>query len=265
MIRYILSGFLVFGLAACATVMDDTSQDIAFEVLGAEESYCIVDNGMLRYRVFPPETRRITKKPGDLVVECFADGGRSQKAVYGQKTADAHKFNALTGGAGGLVDYHTGALFQYPERIVMDFRSTPPQMAPLPSYQHTLQANPEFNQKERIQSGMPALPGEYGREPHVPQRRHGGESLSADLSPVGTVIEPGVAAPPAQSVPTSRPSGGDADSLTREMNPGVFSRPPRAQSSAPAAPQNFVPPSAPPSSYNSGYSPAAPIPLYMEP
>lgn len=221
--RLIALFLLVFSLSGCASALESATQDVTFLTPGTHDSLCYVDNGETKYRVWPPETRRIGKRPGPLTVKCFADGNREKTVVIDQESQPVALANAFNGFAPGLfVDYKTGALFIYPDTVTVDFTDMSPQSQALPNYELLLREDPSLFGMEEFRPGRPALMRDVGKVPSVMRKREDKDEEGGSQE----VIAPASSGSAEAAEPiTYEPSGEaeDSESLTIRMNPQVFS------------------------------------------
>lgn len=134
MTKYLLP--LVLLLAGCATVLDHSTQKINFQTVGATEADCMVEiDGKYRYNVKTPQTVTIQKSRRDMLVTCRAAGNRFKKMVVTSTISGwtaANVSNGLVPGA--LYDAETGAMFSYPDIVIVDFTNTVATPDALPGY-----------------------------------------------------------------------------------------------------------------------------------
>lgn len=136
MFRFLALSVATVALTACGTVVDKSSQVVEFEAIGARDVMCMVHTKDFKYRVFPPQKVMLKKAERDLNVDCYASGGREKKMVV-ETTLSPWTFGNVVDGAvpGGVYDFHTGGMFRYPEKVVVDFTDTQAGIGLLPKYE----------------------------------------------------------------------------------------------------------------------------------
>ncbi|MCB9991701.1 MAG: hypothetical protein H6867_10105 [Rhodospirillales bacterium] len=215
--RLLASAALILSLSACASALEKATQEVNVVTPGAHESVCYLDNGEVIYRVWPPQTVRVSKRPGDLKVRCVADGDREKSVTIDTQHQALVLANAFNGFAPGIfIDYHTGAMFAYPETITVDFSDMQAGKMPRPAYDRYLQDNPDLFGMEEFRPGDAALMSDRYEEPVALKKR---EFInSSDFAPIAAPAETGEAG----GESGEGASDASADSLTRQMNPQVF-------------------------------------------
>lgn len=232
--RYIPIALAVFSLSACSTVIDRSTQEVTLETPGTDGAQCLMEWPGYRMRVWTPKTVRITKADGPMEVTCRAPGNREKKVAVQPITPSSFTLNIFNGFLPGAVyDRESGAMYQYPDKIVVDFTGTVPQEMPMPDYQRMLDENPGLMQMEEFRPGRPALQrDEYYQAPELQPRRTDQELFSSAVYDAASSrgeaavmqddgVSPGAASAPAAPLPSGT-SGMTADQLTRSMNPSVF-------------------------------------------
>lgn len=130
--------FALLFLSACSTVINDSFQKVTVLTPGAENSSCDLSRDGLLYKVRPPQTITLKNSEEAMTVTCRASGNRVQTLLIEPKLAKEVVYNATTGFVPGFItDYHTGAMFKFPETIIVDFESVPVMAETLPDYQRT--------------------------------------------------------------------------------------------------------------------------------
>lgn len=133
-IKYLALTAAALGMSSCTTMVEKASQDITVEAIGAREVWCYLVANEAKFKALPPQTLKIKKSRDDLIVDCYASGGRNLKKIIPSKFDQLAMANAVTGGLGLLYDLHTGAANVYPDRIVADFTTHEVKMYGLPTY-----------------------------------------------------------------------------------------------------------------------------------
>lgn len=126
-------------LSGCSTVLENSSQRVTFETVGAQNALCAVMLGenQMRYTVHPPQKVWIKKSSLPLNVDCNAPGNRHRSLIIESEIAGTTFLNAFNGTLGAFYDGQSGAMFKYPDNIIIDFSDTVAELAPLPSYHNT--------------------------------------------------------------------------------------------------------------------------------
>lgn len=213
-------------LTGCSSVVDRATQDVTVETPGAAGAQCLMEWSGHRMRIWTPKTVKITKDEGPMTVTCLAPGNREKKVVIEPITPSSYSYNFLTGFLpGALYDRDTGAMWLYPEKIVVDFTGMPVQQMPKPDYQELLDANPGLAGMEEFRPGRAALQRDKDYvAPELQPRRPDSEIFSGDEGGGDATWQGGGSAPSLKAG-----SGASAEQLNRQMNPGVFSRDPEAE------------------------------------
>ena len=218
----------VFLLSACSSMTDGATQEITIETPGTDGAVCVLDRPGHTMRVWAPKTVRITKTADPMTVTCRAPGNREKTVVLQPDIPTSFYVNLANGLLPGAVyDYNTGAMYQYPEKVVIDFSDMRPQKMPLPDYQRVLDENPDVFDMEEWRPGIPAMQRDRDYiEPVLKTRRTDQEIFSdVGLNTVHTGAESvsmdAVGVPAPAPVPSGK--GLSAEQLTRKMNPQVFS------------------------------------------
>ena len=150
-------------LAGCATLVEDSSQTINFQAVGATDVMCDVDSGQVKYTVRPPQTITVKKSKLDLNLTCMAAGNRVQTMSVPSSLSGWTFGNIVGGGVipGTLYDGETGAMFKYPEVVIIDFSGTVARVDSLPSYHAPDGVDPSYARNvENIGPNTMRLPGD---------------------------------------------------------------------------------------------------------
>lgn len=218
MVRQICFALAALLLASCATALKTPTQDLKINIVGAGEALCDVTQKGRRYRAYAPGSIRIYKDKSPMTVRCVAGGNREQSIVLESKITEVVAANAVNGFIPGLGwDYASGAMFQYPYEVTMDFSAMRPTANPEPEYQRVLDQNPDMMGMEEFRPGRAALISDRGTGvPTLPLR----STTPDDVNLIGGMEEEALPAPAAPAV--SDGASPSADDLTRTMNPNVF-------------------------------------------
>lgn len=221
-------------LASCSSAFTGETQKVTVETPGARDSKCILNNGEIPYTAYPPQTITISRRAPVLEVTCHAYGNRDKTIQVEAENPDSYYLNVLNGGIGAVADRVSGAMYRYPEKIVVDFTDEKPRPYPLPDYHLGYLENPAVAGLEEFRAGNPALlRDQYERIPSMKKREMTDEEgqdtaidavIGQESKTDGGGETDGAAAEPsaASAEPASSGTSGQADSLTRSHNPGVF-------------------------------------------
>jgi hypothetical protein len=237
---FFMRGFIVIVLvllvmpliAACSTVVNGQTQTIRVETPGAQEAECTLDNGN-KYKAYNGTTLTIMRSHKDLVVHCFAAGNREKTITVESGTNDWAIGNVATGIVPGLAyDHYSGAMFEYPSVITVDFIGVPTRGFELPEYHNRDAPNPYMQGIENYGPAQAMKQGEEWNTAPVIERRtpensnpfqgSSAQPPQAAASSVSTAMMAPVPAQPMPSQATPVMRGGTAEELTRSMNPSVF-------------------------------------------
>lgn len=155
--------FLPF-LASCSTLTDGSTQRVSFKTIGAENAYCDIllgDHGY-KYSVHPPQTISIQRSRKPMFIACTAPGNRAKDAVIESGIANTAYLNTLTLGLTLPWDASTGAMYEYPEEVVIDFSGSLSKVQPLPSYHNKGTLDPQAQGIEFLGPDTPALETDSG-------------------------------------------------------------------------------------------------------
>lgn len=163
-IRITLAMFATLTLGACSTVTEGSQQQITFETVGAVDAICEINQGAndYQYQVRPPQTIWVKKTRRDLNIECVAPGNRKASKVVETDVAATTFLNVFNGVLpGAAYDAESGAIFKYPDKIVIDFTSEVAKPNPLPSYHNLDTLDPDREASvENMGPDNPEVPGE---------------------------------------------------------------------------------------------------------
>lgn len=175
LVRFGAMASAVVMLSGCATIIEKPTQDLKIEILGTGEALCDITQPGHRYRAYAPSTIKIRKSNEPLNVRCFAPGNREKTVVLESKVTNTVLANVSTGVLPGMSwDAASGAMFKYPDTVVVDFSAMPPQPYPLPDYQAVLNANPGLIGLEEFRPGRSALISDMGTPAPTMQKRPDG-------------------------------------------------------------------------------------------
>ena len=162
-------------LSGCAYTFEQSFQDLTIETPGAENSLCYLYIDGLKFRAHPPQTISIPKSFKDMTVDCLAPGNRYKQVIVpsdlsawiaGDLALGAVPPLVATGpsvpalvaaGAGPAIawDVASGALFKYPNTILVDFYDVPTKEFAPPDHN-----SPEIKQSEEyeLEEFLPETP-----------------------------------------------------------------------------------------------------------
>lgn len=163
--NYILPLLFVFCaplLAACSTVTNGSTQQVSFKAVGADDVFCDVLIGAndYKYTVRPPQSVWVQRSRKPMFIACTAQGNRTKNAVIESGVANSAYLNGLTAGTTLAWDANTGAMYAYPEEIVIDFSSALAKDQPLPAYENKGALNSRAQGIEYLGPDTPVLPGD---------------------------------------------------------------------------------------------------------
>lgn len=217
-------------LPACGTVISGATQEITLATPGAYNAECTLDNGN-RYLMRTGETRKIMRTYKPLEVDCYATGDRHVAKTIGSGFNDWSVTNVSNGVApGGTYDALAGGLFEYPDVITIDFIGVAERGFELPEYHNKDNPNPYEQAIEDYGPRTTRIPNDSNYLKRGVVKR----DSASDSNPFnhnrggasgasGSGITPMPAAPSSSSSTTPPSlSGGNAEALTRSMNPAVF-------------------------------------------
>ena len=183
----------VLALPSCTSMYRDESQDITFETPGVAGAKCTIRRpGYIQF-AYPPQTLRITKMREPLDVTCDAPGNRRKTVSVGSRIPPTYLMNMSNLYLGTVVDYQSGAMFTYPDKIAVDFSDVPAMAMPYPEYEIRDQYARDLVGMEEWRPGVPALMSDRGRASHELQPRIMDETSSefSDETESATMLAPG--------------------------------------------------------------------------
>ena len=216
-------------VTGCSTIIDKPTQNVRIETPGTEGAICYLEREDYRTRVWAPKTIRINKAQDPLNVRCLAPGNREKKVVI-EPTFPTSTYMNLTNLMGGaLIDYQTGAMFELPEVIEVDFTGMPAKPMPLPAYQQLLEEYPAIADLEEFRPGRSALQRDR-HDPGIPM-----EKINRDFGPAAGQTDSDADTPGNQYKVLGGEKGiSSTEDLTRHMNPQVFDSGSSGQNAPPA-------------------------------
>ena len=156
-------------LVGCATLIEGSTQRVSFKTVGAEDAYCDVQIGDSKYTyaVRPPRAIWIQKSADPMFISCTAPGNRTKNMTVESGVAGSAVLNGMTAGATLAVDATSGALYKYPDEVVIDFAGAVAKPITLPSYENAGTYRPKDSEIEYMGPDTPALPGDEAEAARV--------------------------------------------------------------------------------------------------
>jgi hypothetical protein len=116
-------------MSGCATLTEGLNQTITIDTPGAPGAICVLANDAndILGSVTTPGSIEIGKSRKDITVRCSKSGFEPSQKTVSSSWADRAK---LQGPQGYLVDYASGAMWNYPPRIEIVLTSDTPVMPP---------------------------------------------------------------------------------------------------------------------------------------
>lgn len=144
-------------LASCATAIEGSTQQISFKAVGADDARCNIEIGAneYTYEVNPPQSIWVQKSRRPMFVICNAPGNRTQNVTVMSEVAGYTFGNVLSGGLGAAWDGASGAMYKYPDEVIIDFSAVPAKDQYLPSYENNGALDPR---KQGIEDMGPETP-----------------------------------------------------------------------------------------------------------
>ncbi len=179
---------LMLSVASCAYIEDGSFQEVSVRTPGAADSVCFLYTDGIKYRVSPPESIGIKKSSSDLTVECLAPGNRSKTKIIPATITNSAKKNAVNLGVGFIWDYNSGAMFQYPEIIEVNFIDEPLGGSDVPAYNNPDIRQPEDYPLEEFGPSDPAL-NEDANAPAIILRKRDGSIAKTSSMQTGKITQ----------------------------------------------------------------------------
>lgn len=153
-------------LAACSTLINGSLQEVKFTSVGADDVYCEAQTGENSYSftVRPPAKVGVQRSKKPIYMTCAAPGNRTLQMKVSSNIAENSYLNAATAGATLAVDATTGAMYEYPKEVVIDFRNVYAKDQPLPAYQNQGTLDPKDQAIEYLGPDTPVLEGDKDLE-----------------------------------------------------------------------------------------------------
>jgi hypothetical protein len=123
-------------LSACAGVLDGTFQDITLKTPGTDQAHCTMNNHIMNYQVYSNQTIRVQRNDRDLEIFCRAPGNKEVSVLIDRDLNAWALADVFTGIVPGVAyDHFSGALYDYPDVITIDFASVPSRPMDAPQYE----------------------------------------------------------------------------------------------------------------------------------
>lgn len=122
-------------LGACASWIDTPFQEITLKTPGTDQAHCLLDNDVNKYQIYSDQTIKIQRSDADIKISCTAPGNKSVSTVI-DRNLNAWSLVNITNGVvpGVSYDHFSGALYDYPKTITVDFGGVAMTGYPLPEY-----------------------------------------------------------------------------------------------------------------------------------
>lgn len=160
--RFMLSAVAVLSLAACASVVDTPNQRITIVTPGAKDVRCVLASQYVRYVAYPPMPLFIRRMQEPLTVTCQAPGNREKTIMLYPTLNKTAVGNVATAGAGAVYDQISGALYEYPEHVTVDFTNVRASSIGLPAYHNADTVSPFDQVNEDMRERGPENPEDQG-------------------------------------------------------------------------------------------------------
>jgi hypothetical protein len=264
--KYLLSAAASFILAACSHVVDGSVQKMRVETPGARNALCHIESDTWRYTVRPPQTVHISKSPDILAVNCMAAGGRNKTVMVKPSVEESVLLNGITGILPGLwFDHESGAMYIYPERVLVDFTEVAVAPPSMPQHHAPDLPAPRQSGLEEFRPGHPAMSRDkYAPAIPAPRRMPEPQAYRSDTLPgvsygarlnavppaSGANMDAAYQPPPSPpqfrqpaepaAAPAMAGQGTSTGDLMRQYNPGVFGGGANAPAPSPAQIEPFA-------------------------
>lgn len=201
-------------LAGCASIKDTPNQKIQVLTPGATGARCVLRTDYAALVAYPPQTVFIRRMQEPLKVTCSAPGNR-EKIVFAYPLLNRSAAgNVATAGLTALYDHLSGALYEYPSKIVVDFSLTKASDRDLPKY-HAPDTISPFDQvpedlRPRHVPNSDEIRDGYRVDPAPMKPKQDTKATTSTPEPAAAVKtppeSPAAAPAPASSAPAKSPS-----------------------------------------------------------
>lgn len=125
----LITASTLIALTGCASVTGSKFQPVMVQTVYNDAPVtgagCTLTNAVGKWKVKAPESVKVQKSISDMLVECKTREGLTGQSAVPSKANRANWGNALLGGpVGVLVDYQTGAGYDYPSIITVILNTT---------------------------------------------------------------------------------------------------------------------------------------------
>lgn len=146
-------------LASCSTIINGSTQQVMFKAEGADDVYCDARTGVNDYRfiVRPPAKVWVQRAKEPIYLDCNAPGNRVVHTKVPSNLAEASYLNAVTAGTTLAWDATSGAMYEYPDVVVIDFTNSVARNQPLPAYENRGALDPRAQGIEYMGADTPVL------------------------------------------------------------------------------------------------------------
>ncbi len=122
LVRIVLFPFVMTALlSGCGTIVDSPNQMVSVQTPGATGARCDIHAMNIHYVAYPPQNIMIRRMQEPLTVTCDAPGNRSKTIVIRSRMNGDSMGNFFNLGLGVPYDQVSGALYQYPDVVTVDF------------------------------------------------------------------------------------------------------------------------------------------------
>lgn len=178
--RFLSSAALIMALSACASINDTPNQEIYVQTPGAKGARCILSTQDFRAIAYPPKPVLMRRMADPLKVTCQAPGNREKTVVVRSHINPTATANALTAVVGVAYDSVSGALYEYPSPIIVDFRNVRAGPQEMPLYHSADTVSPFDQVNEDMQDRPAQTPQDQGLKTAIPKK----ESIISKEQPV---------------------------------------------------------------------------------
>lgn len=128
--KLILLAAVAVSLSACSSIANGKNQAVMFTTGAVEGADCLITggrDGAVRQTVTTPDTIQVRRAKAAIDVECNKDGYKTASRRVESKMEGTTGGNVVAGGFIGLgVDAMTGAMFKYPDTILLEMEPETP-------------------------------------------------------------------------------------------------------------------------------------------
>lgn len=173
-------------LGACATMIDTPFQEVTLKTPGTDQARCLLDNDITVYPIHSNQTIKMQRNDSDIKITCTAPGNKNVSTVIDRDLnawSIANITNAIVPGV--TYDHFSGALYDYPNVISVDFGAVAGPGFPLPEYHAAGTPRPVDQGIENYNPSVPKKNGDPHQTNYVPRKMDMGEIRSRS-NPLGT-------------------------------------------------------------------------------